>query len=135
MSTFAKDEQTVGTLTSNIRSVYFSTLFLFKPRLPTRYKRIATRTNSSPTMSNPQANNNVNDESDLIASTSTSTSNLVPDQVDIGGSTPPTGSNTAEAAGKKGIAKLIADGTFQTTKRKAGRADIVKKTMGPVHGG
>lgn len=86
-------------------------------------------------MSDLQANINANDESGLIASTSTSTSNSVPDQVGIGGSTPLTGSNTAEAAGKKGIAKLIADGTFQTTKRKTGRADIVKKTMGPVHGG
>jgi hypothetical protein len=81
-------------------------------------------------MSNPQTNINAYDESDLIASTSNP--NL--DQTDLGASTPPPGSNTAEAAGKKGIAKLIADGTFQTTKRKTGRAGIVKKTMGPVHG-
>jgi hypothetical protein len=86
------------------------------------------------TMSNPQGNINAYDESGLMTSTPTSTSNSVPDQVGIGGSTPPPGSNTAEAPGKKGIAKLIADGTFQTTKRKTGRAEIVKKTMSPVHG-
>jgi hypothetical protein len=81
-------------------------------------------------MSNPQANINAYNESGLIASTS----NPNPNQTDLGASTPPTGLNSAEAAGKKDIAKLIADGTFQTTKRKTGRAGIVKKTMGPVHG-
>jgi hypothetical protein len=82
-------------------------------------------------MSNPQANINANDKPGLIASIS----NPDLDQTDLGASTPPMGPNTAEAAGKKGIAKLIADGTFPTSKRKTGRADIVKKTMGPVHGG
>lgn len=86
-------------------------------------------------MSIPQANLNAYDESGLITSTSTPTSNSVPDQTNLGASTPPTGSNSAEAGAKKGIAKLIADGTFPTAKRKTGRADIVKKTMGPVHGG
>jgi hypothetical protein len=82
-------------------------------------------------MSNPQPNINASDRSDLIASTSKPDL----DQTDLGAPSPMTGSNSAEAAGKKGVARLIADGTFQTTKRKTGRADIVKKTMGPVHGG
>jgi hypothetical protein len=82
-------------------------------------------------MSNPQANINANDKPGLIASIS----NPDLDQTDLGASTPPTGSTSADVAGKKGIAKLIADGIFPTSKRKTGRADVVKKTMGPVHGG
>lgn len=62
---------------------------------------------------------------ELIASTSTSE----PDQVDLGDSTSVTGWKHVT---KTGICKLIADGK---AKRKLGREAIVKKTMGPVHGG
>lgn len=82
-------------------------------------------------MSNPQATANANDRSHLIASNS----NSDPAQADLGASTSITSSSDAGNGGKKGIAKLIADGTFPTAKRKLGREDIVKKTMGPVHGG